>query len=79
MSIRNIMLTEIEDDGFLIDLDVAIRIDDLKPSGALSRTGTNVFITIRAFMGDRYNFIHNLNPFFLLNIFLYLYISRSYE
>ena len=51
------MLTEIEDDGFLTDLDLAIKMEYQKPSGTPSRTGTKVFMTIRALLSNRHNFM----------------------
>ncbi|KAF2179337.1 hypothetical protein K469DRAFT_799086 [Zopfia rhizophila CBS 207.26] len=65
ISIRNIMLKMGEDDGFLIDLDLAIRLDRQKVSGALSKTGTKVFMAIGALYGDEdHNFMHDLESFF---------------
>ena len=40
ISIGNIMLIENEEDGFLIDLDLVIRISDDHASDAPSKTGT---------------------------------------
>jgi hypothetical protein len=37
------MLNMAEDDGFLIDLDLAIKLDRENASGAPSKTGTKVF------------------------------------
>ena len=48
ISIGNIMLERGEDDGFLIDLDLAIRLDRQKAPGAPSKTGT------KSVHGDRY-------------------------
>ena len=58
MSIGNILLTQIADDGFVIKLKPAIKIKDQEPSSTLSRTGTKVFIAIRALLVDR----HSLMP-----------------
>ena len=51
------MLTEIEDNWFLIDLDLAIKIKDQKPSGTLSRTGTKVFMAFGTLSNNRHNFM----------------------
>ena len=75
ISIRNIMLTETEDDGFLIDLDLAIKIEDHKPFGPPSRFGTKVFMAIGAFLGDQHNFMHDLEPFF----WVFFWICMQYE
>ena len=65
ISIGNIMLTETEDDGFLIDLDLAIKIEDHKPSDPPSRIGIKIFMAIEALLGDQHNFMHDLESFFL--------------
>ena len=58
------MLNEKEDDGFLIDLDLAIKIDDEQASGAPSKTGTKIFMAIGALLGDHHTFMHDLESFF---------------
>lgn len=58
------MLTEQEDDGFLIDLDLAVRLDDNTASGAPSKTGTKVFMAIGALKGEHHNPMHDLESFF---------------
>lgn len=58
------MLIEQEDDGFLIDLDLAIKADDNKASGAPSKTGTKVFMAIGALLDEHHNFMHDLESFF---------------
>jgi len=58
------MLTMAEDDGFLIDLDLAIKIDRENASGAPSKTGTKVFMAIGALYGEDHNFMHDLESFF---------------
>jgi serine/threonine protein kinase len=64
ISIGNVMLNMAEDDGFLIDLDLAIKTDRKNASGAPSKTGTKVFIAIGALYGEDYSFIHDLESFF---------------
>jgi serine/threonine protein kinase len=65
ISIGNIMLKIGEDDGFLIDLDLAIRLDRQKASGAPSKTGTKVFMAIGTLYGDEdHSFMHDLESFF---------------
>lgn len=46
ISIGNVLITEDENEGFLIDLDHAIRVDREGTSGAKGRTGTKVFMSI---------------------------------
>ncbi|KAH8724031.1 hypothetical protein GQ44DRAFT_773605 [Phaeosphaeriaceae sp. PMI808] len=60
VSIGNIMLNMAEDDGFLIDLGLAIKIDRANTSGAPSKTGTKVFIAIGALYGEDHSFMHDL-------------------
>lgn len=64
------MLNEAEDDGFLIDLDLAVKIDREKASGAPSKTGTKVFMAIGALYGEDHNFMHDLESFFWLLFWL---------
>ncbi|PSN58875.1 hypothetical protein BS50DRAFT_663036 [Corynespora cassiicola Philippines] len=64
ISVGNIMLTVAEDDGFLIDLDLAVKIDREGASGAPSKTGTKVFMAIGALYGEEHTFMHNLESFF---------------
>ena len=64
VSIGNIMLTEKEDDGFLIDLDLAIKTGDDQASGAPNKTGTKIFMAIGALLGDPHTFMHDLESFF---------------
>jgi len=58
------MLNMAEDDGFLIDLDLAIKVDRSNASGAPSKTGTKVFMAIGALYGEEHNFMHDLESFF---------------
>ena len=58
------MLNMAEDDRFLIDLDLAIKIDRNSTSGAPSKTGTKVFIAIGALYREDHNFMHDLESFF---------------
>lgn len=64
ISIGNVLLTEKEDDGFLIDLDLAIKIDRGDVSGAPSKTGTKVFMAINALYGSSHTFMEDLESFF---------------
>ncbi len=60
ISIGNIMLTENEDDGFLIDFDLSIKTSDGRAPGAPSKTGTKVFISIGGLLGEPPNPIQDL-------------------
>lgn len=58
------MLTEEEEDGFLVDYDLAVDIESEKASGAPSKTGTKVFMAIGALYGGHHSFMHDLESFF---------------
>ncbi|KAL8669127.1 MAG: hypothetical protein Q9168_006267 [Polycauliona sp. 1 TL-2023] len=64
VSIGNIMLTENEDDGFLIDYDLAIKTTSDRASGAPGKTGTKIFMAIGALLGEPHSFMHDLESFF---------------
>ncbi|KAL9028237.1 MAG: hypothetical protein Q9196_003371 [Gyalolechia fulgens] len=75
ISIGNIMLTENEDDGFLIDLDLAIKISDDRASGAPSRTGTKIFMSIGVLLGEPRSFMHDLESFFWVLFWICIHSS----
>jgi len=58
------MLNIVKDDGFLINLDFAIKTDYKNVSRALSKTRTKVFIVIGVLYSKDYSFIHDLELFF---------------
>ncbi len=58
------MLTENEDNGFLIDLDLANKVSDDQASGAPSKTGTKIFMAIGGLLGEPHSFMHDLESFF---------------
>ena len=58
------MLTENEDDGFLIDFDLSIRTSDIRASGAPSKTGTKVFMSIGSLQGEPHNSMHDMESIF---------------
>lgn len=64
ISVGNVMLYKREDNGFLINLNLAVKIDREKASGAPSKTGTKVFMAIGALYGEDHNFMHDLESFF---------------
>ncbi|KAK0650802.1 hypothetical protein DIS24_g6524 [Lasiodiplodia hormozganensis] len=66
ISIGNVLLNNIEDDGFLINVDLAIKTDREEAFGAPSKTGTKVFMAIGALYGEDYSFMHDLESFFWL-------------
>lgn len=52
VSVGNILISEDETHGFLIDLDHAIRLDRTENSSAHGRTGTKVFMSIGLLLQD---------------------------
>lgn len=66
ISIGNVLLNDAEDDGFLIDLDLAIKTDRQEASGAPSKTGTKVFMAIGALYGKRHLNVFDKESFFWL-------------
>jgi hypothetical protein len=79
ISVGNVMLYEGEDDGFLIDLDLAVKIDREEASGAPSKTGTKVFMAIGALYGEDHNFMHDLESFFWVLFWLCIHSTGSGE
>jgi hypothetical protein len=76
ISIGNSMLNMAEDDRFLIDLDLAIKIDRENASGAPSKTGTKVFMAIGALHGEDHNFMHDLESFFWVLFWICVHWNR---
>ena len=58
------MLNKAEDDGFLIDLDLAIKLDREEPSGVKTRVGTKAFMSPGALFGEKHTFLDDLESFF---------------
>ena len=59
------MLNETEDDGFLIDFHLAIKVNRDEPSGGAQRKiGTKIFMAIGALLGKPHTFMHDLESFF---------------
>ena len=79
ISIGNIMLRESEDDGFLIDTDLAIKTGSDGVSGAPSKTGTKVFMAIGALLGDSHSFIHDLESFFWVLFWMCIHYNGRNE
>ncbi|EJT68570.1 hypothetical protein GGTG_13856 [Gaeumannomyces tritici R3-111a-1] len=68
ISINNLMINE--DDGnhswpsFLIDLDLAIKVQREAALGARGKTGTRAFMAIGALLGEQHSFMHDFESFF---------------
>nr|ODN99652.1 hypothetical protein L204_02085 [Cryptococcus depauperatus CBS 7855] len=64
ISINNLMIDEDNDNAFLIDLDLAIRVPRIGASGVKGMTGTRAFMAIGVLEGDEHSFMHDLESFF---------------
>lgn len=68
ISTGNLLINEDEDNhswpAFLIDLDLAIKEDRERASGARGKTGTRAFMAIGLLLGEKHSFWHDLESFF---------------
>ncbi|KAF1946032.1 hypothetical protein EJ02DRAFT_431241 [Clathrospora elynae] len=65
-------------DAFLIDLDLAIKEDCDKPSGAQGKTGTQAFMAIGILYDDeQHSFMHNLESFFWVLFWICIHYNGS--
>ncbi|KAM5469182.1 hypothetical protein MauCBS54593_004534 [Microsporum audouinii] len=68
ISPRNLLVNEDNDNpswrAFLIDLDLAIRVERDGFSGARGKTGTRAFMAIGVLNGEKHSFMHDLESFF---------------
>ncbi|WVN89508.1 uncharacterized protein L203_104733 [Cryptococcus depauperatus CBS 7841] len=64
ISINNLMIDEDNDNAFLIDLDLAIKVSRITASGAKGVTGTRAFMAIGILLGHEHSFMHDLESFF---------------
>ncbi|MCJ1250292.1 hypothetical protein MMC30_007518 [Trapelia coarctata] len=77
ISLGNIMLTEDEKDGFLIDLDFGILTADHTPWGGPSRTGTKAFLSLKVLSGkEEHTFMDDLESFFWVFYWLCAHLER---
>ena len=65
--------------GFLIDLDLAIKERRLKTSGAFDKTGTKVFMAIGALAGKLHSFMHDLESFFWVLLWICIHYNGPNE
>jgi hypothetical protein len=79
ISVGNVMLYKGVDDGFLVDLDLAVKIDRGEASGAPSKTGTKVFMAIGVLYGEDHNFMHDLESLFWVLFWLCIHSTGSGE
>ncbi|EQL30109.1 hypothetical protein, variant [Blastomyces dermatitidis ATCC 26199] len=68
ISPRNLMVNEDKNNpswpAFLIDLDLAIKLERDGSSGARGKTGTRAFMAIGVLYGEKHCFMHDLESFF---------------
>ncbi|KAJ5712432.1 hypothetical protein N7493_008900 [Penicillium malachiteum] len=68
ISVNNLLINEDKDNpswpSFLIDLDLAIKEQRHRVSGANSKTGTRAFMAIGSLLGEKHSFMHDLESFF---------------
>jgi len=82
ISPNNLMVNEDEDNpswhAFLIDLDLAIKEDREKPSGARGKTGTRAFMAIGILYDDeQHSFMHDLESFFWVLFWICIHYNGS--
>ncbi|KAF3768657.1 hypothetical protein M406DRAFT_354964 [Cryphonectria parasitica EP155] len=63
--------------SFLIDLDLAIREDRDRASGAKGKTGTRAFMSIGALLGEQHTFMHDLESFFWVLFWICIHYERD--
>ncbi|KAF2844181.1 hypothetical protein T440DRAFT_523703 [Plenodomus tracheiphilus IPT5] len=82
ISPNNLMVNEDEDNpswfAFLIDLDLAIKEDRDKASGARGKTGTRAFMAIGILYDDeQHSFMHDLESFFWVLFWICIHYNGS--
>ncbi|KAI1260709.1 hypothetical protein F5Y18DRAFT_245062 [Xylariaceae sp. FL1019] len=80
ISINNLIINEDKNNhswpSFLIDLDLAIKIDRLQASGAKEKTGTRAFMAIGVLEGDGHSFMDDLESFFWVLFWICIHYDR---
>ncbi|KAI0196616.1 hypothetical protein EV127DRAFT_417080 [Xylaria flabelliformis] len=83
ISINNIMINEDKDStspfSFLIDLDLAIKENRKGSSGAKGRTGTRVFMAIGLLENEQHSYMHDLESFFWVLVWICVYYGAGGE
>ncbi|ORY59298.1 uncharacterized protein BCR38DRAFT_489030 [Pseudomassariella vexata] len=81
ISVNNLMINEDKVNpswpSFLIDLDLAIKVQRVGASGAKGITGTRVFMAIGILMGERHSFMHDLESFFWVLFWICIHYDGS--
>ena len=80
VSINNLMMNEEDDNpswpSFLIDLDLAIKVQREGVSGARGKTGTRAFMAIGVLLNEKHSFMHDLESFFWVLFWICLHYDR---
>ncbi|KAI0912631.1 hypothetical protein F4823DRAFT_580547 [Ustulina deusta] len=83
ISINNLIINEGDKkpslSSFLIDLDLAIRIDRIEASGARGMTGTRAFMAIGVLMGEGHSFMDDLESFFWVLFWICIHYNGPNE
>ncbi|GAP86527.1 putative serine threonine-protein kinase Sgk2 [Rosellinia necatrix] len=81
ISINNLMINEDDKNpswpSFLIDLDLAIKIDRQKASGAKEKTGTRAFMAIGVLSGDHHSFMDDLESFYWVLLWICIHYDGA--
>ncbi|KAI1271448.1 hypothetical protein F5Y07DRAFT_382953 [Xylaria sp. FL0933] len=81
VSINNLIINEDDENpsqfSFLIDLDLAIRVDRRKPSGAKEKTGTRAFMSIGVLLGNTHSFMHDLESFYWVLLWICIHYDKE--
>ncbi|KIW99445.1 uncharacterized protein Z518_11184 [Rhinocladiella mackenziei CBS 650.93] len=63
--------------AYLIDLDLAIRINRKGSSGARGRTGTRAFMAIGALLDEEHSFMHDCESFFWVLLWICVHYNQK--
>lgn len=81
ISINNLIINEDSNNpswpSFLIDLDLAIKVDRHQASGAREKTGTRAFMAIGVLVGDDHSFMDDLESFFWVLFWICIHYDRD--
>ncbi|KAG6238245.1 hypothetical protein E4U24_007204 [Claviceps purpurea] len=80
ISINNLMINEETKQSwphFLIDLDHAIEIDRHDASTERTKTGTRAFMAIGLLQGEEHSFLHDLESFFWVLLWICIHYGKS--
>lgn len=83
ISTGNLILNDDEENpswsAFLIDLDLAIKEQRERPSGARGKTGTRAFMAIGLLLGEKHSFMHDLESFFWVIFWICIHYNGPNE